>query len=66
MKIAKAATHKRDATVNTSYDAVESAIDLAKRPTGNWERLAKLGRIKRWISGLGPTRNEEDHPSQPE
>jgi hypothetical protein len=67
MKIASE-KQESDASVNTSYDAVETAIDLAKKTTGNWERLAKQGRIKRWNSGVGPPQNGEDqssHPDQP-
>jgi hypothetical protein len=66
MKIAKPEHQESDASMNTSYDAVESAIDLAKKTTGNWERMAKQGRIKRWVSGVGSPQNEEDHSPLPE
>lgn len=50
---------------NTSYDAVESAIDLAKR-SGNWESLARQGRITPWNAGGDQPVNGEDRPSLPE
>jgi hypothetical protein len=33
----------------TSYDAVETAIGLAKTTTGGWEQKAKNRRIKPWV-----------------
>ena len=67
MKIAKP-ENQSEASTNTSYDAVESAIDFAKKTTGNWERLARQGRIKRWNAGVVPEnpQNGEDHSSKPE
>lgn len=52
----ESATVATAATSNTSksYDAVETAIDLAKKATGNWERVAKVGRIKPWATEIRP------------
>jgi hypothetical protein len=67
MKIAKAQKQQHDISVNTSYDAVESAIDLAKKTAGNWKLLARRGRIKRWNSSeVGSPQNGEDNLSPPE
>jgi hypothetical protein len=66
MKIAKAQTTQKDTSVNTSYDAVESAIDLAKKTAGTWEQLARSGRIRRWNSEIGLPQGREDCPSSEE
>lgn len=64
MNITRAQNEREDASVNTSYDAVESAIDFAKKADGTWGQLAQQGRIRRWnAADVVPQSSGDDNSS---
>jgi hypothetical protein len=63
MSITRTQNQQKDSSVNTSYDAVESAIDFAKKAGGTWGQLAKQGRIKRWNADFGSPQNGDGNSS---